>query len=78
MNLRASTSTSPRNITTAANVITSDRISPRWLVLNRMRKNAGAVSSATNVAARVSRFHSAASAEACSLIEPDVPGLSCA
>ena len=50
----------------------------QWLESNRTRKNAGAVSRATNVAARVSRRHSAASADACSLIEPVTPGLSCA
>jgi len=40
----------------------------RWFESYRTRKKAGAVSSATAVAARVSRRHSCASADASSLI----------
>ena len=73
MSLRARTSTSPRNITTASAVMISDATRLKWLESNRTRKNAGAVSSATNVAARVSLRHSVANADACSLIEPGGP-----
>ena len=58
ISLRAMTSTSPRNITTAITVMISDQISPMWFESNRIRKNAGAVNSAATVAQRVSRCHS--------------------
>ncbi len=70
ISLRVTTSISPRNITTASAVTTSAQIRLRWFESNRIRKNAGAVSSATAVAARVSRRHSWASEEACWLIDP--------
>jgi len=70
MNFLATTSTRPRKTTTASAVTTSETARLAWSESYRTRKNAGLVSSATAVAARVSPRHSRASAGACSLIGP--------
>src|SRR5829696_4739498 len=62
----ASTSTSPRKMTTAASAASTHQYQAQSSVVASSANRIGLVSSATAVASRPSRFHSRASASECS------------